>query len=473
MVKTLFHKRITANTNAYQGIHPLVALDSHRANLAPLLREGMKYVRDRCVEREQQRDHNAWPANMVGLDSRPQEGRQAGGASYVGRVWPKYKDIVVAVTRGPGMRSNLSVGLDTAKGLAVALDVPLVAVHHMQAHALTPRLVAAQKNQELWDDHEVDARPSRSPNTMEQAGTLQPEFPFLSLLVSGGHTMLLESKGLVQHSTLAETHDIALGELLDKAARVILPAHLLVSPYGGALEKFAFHTIVRNSSDDLDEIAKAKGLQRKFFSNSCEPRYDYAAPRTQQGFMDRRTTDWGWSLTPPLVERKGGESKRMEFSFAGLLTSIERLVAARAEEGHMCLRERQTLAREVQRVAFEHLGSRLMLFLASPAGKVWQGNTLVVSGGVAANKYVQHVLRTILDVHGYQHLRLAFPPVELATDNALMIAWAGIEMYEAGWKSELGVAPIRKWSMDATAADGGILGAAGWIEEKPERSAQT
>ncbi|KAK3674883.1 Mitochondrial tRNAs modification protein [Recurvomyces mirabilis] len=473
MVKTLFHKRITANTNAYQGIHPLVALDSHRANLAPLLRQGMKYVRDRCVEREQQqRDHNAWPADMVGLDSRPQEERQASGAPYAGRVWPEYKDIIVAVTRGPGMRSNLSVGLDTAKGLAVALGVPLVAVHHMQAHALTPRLVAAQINQELWDDHEADARPSRLPNTVEQAGTLKPEFPFLSLLVSGGHTMLLESKGLVQHSALAETHDIALGELLDKAARAMLPAHLLVSPYGGALEKFAFHTMVRDGSDDLAEAAKADGPKAKLSLDSREPRYDYAAPGTQQGFMDRRVTRWGWSLTPPLVERKGGESKRMEFSFAGLLSGIERLVAARAEGGHMCLRERQTLAREVQRVAFEHLGSRLMLFLASPAGKGWQGDTLVVSGGVAANKYIQHVFRTILDTHGYQHLRLAFPPIELATDNALMIAWAGIEMYEAGWKSELDVDPIRRWSMDATASDGGILGVAGWINAQQESGAQ-
>ncbi|KAK4975635.1 Mitochondrial tRNAs modification protein, partial [Elasticomyces elasticus] len=134
----------------------------------------------------------------------------------------------VSVTRGPGMRSNLAVGLDTAKGLALAWDVPLLAVHHMQAHALTPRLVSALAKKDGFGD-----------------ATVTPAFPFLTLLVSGGHTMLLSSTSLVEHKILAETKDIALGDCLDKAARAILPLGFLESlpantPFGRALELFAF-----------------------------------------------------------------------------------------------------------------------------------------------------------------------------------------------------------------------------------------
>jgi N6-L-threonylcarbamoyladenine synthase len=121
------------------------------------------------------------------------------------------------------MRSNLAVGLDTAKGLALGFNVPFLAIHHMQAHALTPRLVNAMKA-----------------TVSGGAAVLQPAFPFLTILVSGGHTMLIDSAGLTDHAILAETGDIALGDCLDKAARAILPQHLLKAPYGKALEDFAF-----------------------------------------------------------------------------------------------------------------------------------------------------------------------------------------------------------------------------------------
>jgi len=86
---------------------------------------------------------------------------------------------------------------------------------------------------------------------------------------------------------------------------------------------------------------------------------------------------------------------------------------------------------------------------------------------VASNQFLRHVLRTTLDARGYRHIRLHFPPIELCTDNALMIAWAASEMYSAGYSSDLNIGPIRKWSMDPQAEDGGILGANGWIENTP------
>lgn len=403
-LETLFHKKITANNDAYRGIHPLVALESHRASLAPLIEEALSD-----------------PGVLRCLDE------TNGG-----------RPTFIAATRGPGMRSNLAVGLDTAKGLATAWKVPLIGVHHMQAHALTPRLIHAAKNATMVLEQDWPSS--------------EPAFPFLTVLASGGHSQLIDSSDLTQHSILAETQDIALGDFLDKSARAILPPDQLKPPYGRALEQFAFP---ESSSD-----------------GSCK--YDYVAPTRRQEELERRQTQWGWSLGPPLSESNGREktSKRMAFSFAGLLSSVERLMQSKPSiettdagaTSAMRLEERLDLAREAQRVSFEHLASRIMLYLMSSHS--WEGDTIVVSGGVASNKFLRHVLRALLDAQGYDHIKLSFPPIELCTDNALMIAWAGIEMYEAGYTSRLDIGPIRKWSMDPRAADGGILGAAGWLRRR-------
>ncbi|RMY82172.1 hypothetical protein D0862_12104 [Hortaea werneckii] len=417
-LNVLFHEKVTANNDEYTGIHPLVALDSHRANLAPLVQRAMR--------RLSHYDSNDAPSPENSLPLK-----------------------LVAVTRGPGMRSNLAVGLDTAKGIAVALDKPLIGVHHMQAHALTPRLLTAMANKAQ------DAKP------------LEPAFPFLTVLVSGGHTMLLNSTSLTEHRTLAETQDIAIGDFLDKAARAVLPPERLRPPFGKALEEFAFCSQIRKVDETMTEnLDIEKGSEYPLSEEviqPSEPDYsDYSPPSRRQDELESRSTRWGWALTPPLAENKGGEksSRRMVYSFAGLLTSIERLV--KRPDPLFSLRERQDLAREVERVAFQHLTSRILLYLESSS--TFTGDTVVVSGGVASNSFLRHVLRSTLDARGYQHIKLCFPPIELCTDNALMIAWAAIEMHRAGYTSSLEIGPIRKWSMDSNAADGGILGPAGWIK---------
>ncbi|KAK1052372.1 Mitochondrial tRNAs modification protein [Friedmanniomyces endolithicus] len=299
------------------------------------------------------------------------------------------------------MRSNLSVGIDTAKGIATALDIPLVGVHHMQAHALTPRLMTAIANADESQKHE-----NCTGAKGEQMATLKPAFPFLTLLVSGGHTMLLDSRGLTGHRLLAETGDIAVGQFLDKAARAILLPELLEAPYGRALEEFTFQTIGEYGSTNGSRDQRT--IEDPAHAEPCQAQYAYTAPQTQQDLMKRHDSPWGWSLSPPLVERAGGESKRMAYSFAGLLTTVQRLVTQRAADtGGVTLAERRALAQEAAD---------------------WKGDTIVVSGGVAANKFLRHVLRSILDARGFGHIKLAFPPIELSTDNALMIAWAGVEI---------------------------------------------
>ncbi|KAK5164256.1 Mitochondrial tRNAs modification protein [Saxophila tyrrhenica] len=402
--KVLFHEKVTAKSESYGGIHPLVALHSHQASLGPLLQKALA----QC---------NAFTSS---------DGSKA-----------QWRPDFVSVTRGPGMRSNLTVGLEAAKGLALAWGVPLVGVHHMQAHALTPRLCSTLRSAE--DPTRIITRSADGnggTNALQWTpSTLEPTFPFLSVLASGGHTMLIESSTLLEHRTLAETADIAIGTCLDKAARAILPSELLIPPYGRALENFAFP--------------------------DGESSYSYTPPAQRKDELELRQTAWGWAIRPPLAETTYGKSnRRMVYSFAGMLTYVQRLFADSAER---CVDERRKMGREVMRVAFEHLASRILLHLSdltlTEREKV---NTVVVSGGVAANSFLRHVLRAMLNVRGFEHIKLEFPPIELCTDNALMIAWAGMEMFDAGYHSELNILPIRKWSMDPDVEDGGILGVGGW-----------
>lgn len=308
--------------------------------------------------------------------------------------------------------ANLAVGLNMAKGLAVAWDVPLVGVHHMQAHALTPRLVRA----------------------LDQLHG--PEFPFLSLLVSGGHTQLVHSTALTKHQIVATTGDIAIGNLLDQTARVILPPDILdASPdvmYGRLLESFAFPT------EDYT------------FFEPATSRSDEIAPLP---------TGYEWTI--PLPFRN---TRRLAYSFSSIHTHVHRIAAANPT---MCVDQRRSLARHTMRAAFQHLCSRLILALEDRPELRPAAKTIVVAGGVASNKFLMHVLRETLRVRGYPDVEIVVPPVKFCTDNAAMIAWTGMEMFERGWCSDLGILPVGKWPMEMEGGDGdGILGVGGWLSRR-------
>ncbi|KAI9790455.1 MAG: hypothetical protein M1816_005119 [Peltula sp. TS41687] len=394
-----FHEKITSDNRRFGGIHPLIALASHQANLGKLVEAAIQALPSR--------------------DGRSNDARHQVGPGTIRHEKKRLPDFI-SVTRGPGMRSNLNTGLDTAKGLALGWQVPLVAVNHMQAHALTPRLISAL-NQGL-------------------GGPLRPSFPFLSLLVSGGHTMLVHCQSLTDYRTLASTVDIAIGDMLDKAARVILPKEVLDlstgTMYGALLEKFVI---------DQDPAV----LQ-------------YTPPSTRTEELSRKTTAWGWALGSPLA---GTKSRSMEYSFTGLESAVRRRFNDPSRL--ISIEERTTLGRELMRVAFEHLASRIILGLDEMRTHSEDFFTttpdLVVSGGVASNSYLRIVLRQFLDIRGYSMIRLIFPPTELCTDNAAMIAWTGIEMFEAGWATALSCQALRWWPMDPASEDGGILKVPDWI----------
>jgi len=355
--------------------------------------------------------------------------------------------------------------------------VPLVGVHHMQAHALTPRLVDAIERRS-----KNNPRTSGGPNSNKKAA---PEFPFATLLVSGGHTTLLHSASLLSHRVMADVDSIAVGDALDKAARLILPAPVLSAcpdtMYARALEEFAFP-----GTTALSPAPQPQAFFNK--SQKINNAYEYTPPATRVD-EDKpvRHPHYDWFLSPPLAG-----TRRMAFNYSGLGGQVKNLFLANSRDHKdMDVGERRALARCVMRVAFEHLASRVVMMLQErdPKSKFYGGSLLsmstatltststptpassysqeplthlVVSGGVASNRFLMHVLRRFLAARGYGHVAITAPPVEYCIDNAAMIAWAGVEMYEAGWVSEPGVLATTQWSMDAAVEDGGILEIGGW-----------
>ncbi|KAK1837272.1 hypothetical protein QBC39DRAFT_387567 [Podospora conica] len=287
--RLLFNKKVTSDHRRFGGVHPAAAVVGHDAALATLVQEAI---------------HTGHPTAR-----RPPD--------------------FVTATRGPGMSANLSVGLNTAKGLACAWNVPLLGVHHMQAHALTPRLVSALALP--FPSTTTTTSPDTPPSPPSPPS---PSFPFLTLLISGGHTLLLHSHSLTSHSLLATTPSHAIGNMLDAASRLILPPSLLAaSPttnYAAALETFAFPT----------------------------PDYTtYTPPPTRAAEIAPyvSTTGGGWHLTPPL-----SQSRRMEFNFTGLGSQVAPALRSVSDDDEAGRRE---LAFAVQKVAFEQLASRVVFAL--------------------------------------------------------------------------------------------------------------
>ncbi|HCL65967.1 MAG TPA: tRNA (adenosine(37)-N6)-threonylcarbamoyltransferase complex transferase subunit TsaD [Rhizobium sp.] len=269
----------------------------------------------------------------------------------------------IAATSGPGLIGGLIVGLMTGKAIAHALGKPLYAINHLEGHALTARLT---------DDL---------------------HFPYLMLLVSGGHTQLVLVRGVGQYERWGTTIDDALGEAFDKTAK------LLGLPYPGG---------------PAVEQAAASGDARRF---------DF--PR-------------------PLV----GEA-RLDFSFSGLKTAVRQAAEAIAPVNERDIADIcASFQRAILRTLDDRIGRGLARF-STEFADLDQKPALVVAGGVAANQELRRGLQSLCDRHGF---RFVAPPLRLCTDNAVMIAWAGLERMAAGFPSDsLDVQPRSRWPLDSSA----------------------
>lgn len=266
----------------------------------------------------------------------------------------------IAVTAGPGLIGGVLAGVMCAKGLAIGAGLPLIGVNHLAGHALTPRL------------------------------TDQVEFPYLMLLVSGGHCQFLIVKGTDDFTRLGGTIDDAPGEAFDKTARLLgLP-----QPGGPAVE---------NAAKMGDAIR-------------------FPFPR-------------------PLLDREG-----CDMSFSGLKTALLRLRdKVIAEKNGLTTQDRADLCAVFQFAVAEVLAEKtrraLKVYLAEAPSKP----VLAVAGGVAANKLIRSKLETVSAETGVNFIA---PPLALCTDNAAMIAYAGLERFQAGQLDDMTLAARPRWPLD-------------------------
>ncbi|RYP60804.1 hypothetical protein DL769_007960 [Monosporascus sp. CRB-8-3] len=469
-----FNEKITSDNRDFRGVHPLTAVVSHTAHLTPLVQRALRSLPEASSATTSAASPEELCVRSGGNDNDSGDGKRRGILWVDGR--PRAKPDFVTATRGPGMTSNLATGLNTAKGLAVAWDVPLLGVNHMQAHALTPRLVSALEKGKGAAAAAEGRGGGEEKEREDQRQRYDPAFPFLSLLASGGHTLLVRSESLTSHAILAQALNIAVGDMIDKCARVILPPEYFNNTHHQFPSSASLSS--GNGSGDgkgAENVMYGALLEEFVFPGSGsgsgvrDPAelYDYVPPARRADEIRVFDSGRGWTLTPPL-----SGTTAMAYDFAGFNSQVQRAVEERQRAGGgdaMDVEERRLLGRHAMRLAFEHLVSRLLFALRDGGGGKRDHvndngsgddadrvdtaggdvGTVVVAGGVASNGYLMHILRAMLAERGHGHLTVVSPPAALCTDNAAMIAWTGIEMYEAGWRSEMDILPMRKWPLDS------------------------
>ncbi len=268
----------------------------------------------------------------------------------------------VAATAGPGLLGGVIVGLTMAKAIALAHGKPLLAINHLEGHALTARLLQ------------------------------KVEFPYLLLLISGGHTQFQIVEGIGRYHRLGTTIDDALGEAFDKVAKLLGLGY----PGGPQVEAHA-----------------RRGNPARF-----------AFPRPLKGRKD------------------------CNFSFSGLKTAVREVVN---DLGTLSDQDVADVAASFEAAVAETMADRLNMavHLFRNAHPETSRPAFIVAGGVAANQRLKAVFEYAADHHG---LDLIVPPPKLCTDNAAMIAWAGAERLALGLVDDLGVAARARWPLDETQA---------------------
>lgn len=267
----------------------------------------------------------------------------------------------VAATGGPGLIGGVIVGVMMAKAIAAVTGKPFIAVNHLEGHALTVRL------------------------------TNDVPFPFLLLLVSGGHCQILSVEGVGNYKRLGTTLDDALGEAFDKVAKMLGLGY----PGGPLVEHYA-----------------TQGNAKIF------------------------------RFPQPLKGREG-----CDFSFSGLKTAVKREVD-NIGFAHLTEQNRADICASFQKTAGDIIEDRMRHAICHYKTLHPTSVHLVVAGGVAANNYLRAKLSTLAEEYG---MMLIAPPLHLCTDNAAMIGWAAIERLQLGKSDSLDFEPRARWPLDAMA----------------------
>lgn len=314
----------------YGGVFPNLAKREHEKNLVPLLEKALG-------------DAGILVSGSSSADVDMILPRENDLRPLVAEFLSKYgkPDIdAIAVTHGPGLEPALWVGVNFAKALAAAWNLPIVPVNHMEGHIV----ISATKDERLGE----------------------MKFPFVSLLISGGHTELVLSREWMQYELLGQTRDDAVGEAFDKVAR------LIGLPYPGGPE--------------IDRLAdEARAEQTKVPQDISLPR--------------------------PMID-----SGDYDFSFSGLKTAVRKVVEANEPLSDDF---KKALAREFQEACGDVLAAKTMRAIEEGSAQA-----LVVGGGVSASRFLREHIAAAVEKSGLD-TTLLIPPRQNATDNALMIALAG------------------------------------------------
>ena len=265
----------------------------------------------------------------------------------------------IAATGGPGLIGGVMVGVMMAKAMAAARGKPFLAINHLEAHALSARLI-----EDL-------------------------PFPYLLLLVSGGHCQLLAVDGVGRYRRWGTTIDDAVGEAFDKAAKMLGLGY----PGGPQIERLA--------------------------RDGDPTRFD---------------------LPRPMMGRPG-----CDFSFSGLKTALRHALNKLGADAAVA---RADLAASFQAAVADALADRTRRAMTRFVGTYGRPTTLVVAGGVAANAHLRTRLQAVAAANGFRFLA---PPARLCTDNAAMVAWAGIERLGLSLIDDLDFAPRPRWPLDPDA----------------------
>lgn len=279
-----------------------------------------------------------------------------------------FKDLDgIAATSGPGLIGGVMVGMVAGKAIAAAHNKPFLGVNHLEGHALTPRL------------------------------TDNIEFPYLLLLISGGHTQILACEGVDNYKRWGTTLDDAAGECFDKSAK------MMGLPYPG-------------------------GPHLQKITEECK---------------DHKAAIERFPLPSPM---KG--KKNCDFSFSGLKTAVRNHIE-QLPEGDLKREDIADLAYAFQIKMAEVLKDRCKKAIERFQEEYnAKEPTFVISGGVAANSEIRARLQELCDKHG---MRFYAPPLKLCQDNAAMIAWAGLERLRLGLSDPLDFKARPRWPLDETA----------------------
>ena len=302
----------------------------------------------------------------------------------------------IAATAGPGLIGGVIVGLTAGKTLASVLQKPFIAVNHLEAHALTARL------------------------------TSEVEFPYLLLLLSGGHCQILLAEGVSRYQKIGETIDDALGEAFDKVAQMLGMAY----PGGPAVEKLA------RDGDDC--------------------RFKFPRPLIDSDFEKKHLFDFSFSGLKTAVRREVEKLTGEEFSH---FTSAQKL--QQQDKADICASFQKTvgdiLLNRLENVFYYNMargsdGNGLQDSSEKLYGEIAEKKSatkiavdkIVIAGGVAANRYI---FARLQEWAAARKIEIITPPLALCTDNAAMIAWAGIEKLRLSLTDELNFKPRARWEI--------------------------